>query len=32
MRDQDTIAMDNSVLNRLAKENNPEPIIAAILS
>jgi hypothetical protein len=32
MRDQPTIAMDNSVLNRLAKEDNPEPVIAAMLS
>ena len=32
MRDQHTIAMDNSVLNRLAKENDPEPVIAAMLS
>ena len=32
MRDQPTIAMDNSVLNRLAKENDPEPVIAAMLS
>jgi hypothetical protein len=32
MRDQPTIAMDNSVLNRLAKENNPKPVIAAMLS
>jgi len=32
MGDQPTIAMDNSVLNRLAKENNPKPVIAAMLS
>jgi len=32
MRDQPTVAMDNSALNRLAEENNPEPIIAAMLS
>jgi len=32
MRDQPTIAMDNSVLNRLAKENDPKQVVAALLS
>ena len=32
MGDQPLIAMDNSVLNRLAKENDPKPVIAAMLS
>lgn len=31
MRNQPTIAMDNSVVNRLAKENNTEQVIAAML-
>jgi hypothetical protein len=30
--DQQTIAMDNSVLNRLARENDPKSVIAAMLS
>ena len=32
LRDQPTIAMDNSVLNRLAKENDPKQVVAALLS